>query len=264
MDGHPGALFTPDSQSPSSVLTILLQGYLQSLVDYETMTCDFTSGLFQRLLEDSKAWAGRSWAGGDADAAAYSSGALLGEWCYLRDFATYQFMLDSGLVTPSGFPSEQDSGVYAGSVTRFAICSGTGREDLAWEFLKTSLSPELQAKAPWLPMLKSELEARAREAQREQPPVVTEVFADPEGAALGTNTAKIQITLPPDPAMDTGAVDRMLSLLELASGCRGNSDANVAAIIYEESESYFSDGKPPEEVAQIIQNRVEIYLSEHN
>ena len=263
MAQHPDALFTAGAQSPSDILSVLLQGYLQSLVDYETMTCDFTSGLFQRMLEDSNAWAQRPWTGENADAQAYSSGALLGDWCYLRDFSTYQQLLDAGLATPSGFPSEKDSGVYAGSVTRFAICSGTGREDLAWAFLKIALSPELQEQAPWLPMLKRELEARARAAQQEQPPVVTEVFVDPEGAALGTNSATVRVTLPPDQAMDTDAVDQMLSLLDLASGCRGNSDANVTSIIYQESESYFSDGKPPEEVAKIIQNRVEIYLSEH-
>ena len=262
MDAHPGARFTVDAEEPADILSILLQGYLQELVDYETMTCDFTSGLFVRLLEDASAWARRLWTYDGPGADAYSSGALIGDWCYLRDFDTYQQMRDLGLVTPSGFPSAADSGVYVGSVTRFSICNGTGTEQLAWDFIKTALSPALQQDAPWLPLLKSELDARAQAAQGEQPPVVTEVFVDPEGAALGTNTAKVQITLPPAPTMDSGAVSEMLSLLDQASGCRGNSDANVQSIIYEEAASYFDGGKPPEDVAEIVQNRVEIYLSE--
>ena len=96
----------------------------------------------------------------------------------------------------------------------------------------------------------------------ETPPAVTEVYRNPADAALGSNTATAAVTLPPVRGLTQEEIDCMNDLVDQVSGFGGNTDLELRTIIFDEVDAYFSGQKSAEATADVIQNRVEIYLSE--
>mgnify|MGYP000879084269 CR=1 FL=1 len=264
MDTHPDSAFTNAVETPAELLTVLLRGYLPSFIDYTQMTCDFTSDRFIRLLEDASSWSQRDWKDAITEQNAFQNGSILCGWNQLSSFDGYKELSDQGLTNSVGFPSDGDPCVFVGSVIRFGICGGTGRESAAWEFIKTTLSADYQKIVPWLPLLKSELSVRAQEAEKEIPPTVTDAFANPADAAAGTNMGTVSVTLPPVKGLTEEEIRDMEAVLDQASTFSGNTNVEIWVIIYDEVDAYFSGQKTAEEVAEIIQNRVSIYLAERD
>jgi ABC-type glycerol-3-phosphate transport system substrate-binding protein len=264
MDENPDSAFTNAVETPAELLRVLLLGYLPSFIDYTNMDCTFTSDKFVSILEDAKAWAARDWKDSIYEENAFENGSILCGWSQINSFDGYKELSDQGLTNSVGFLSDTDSCVFAGSVIRFAICNGTENENSAWEFIKATLSEEYQENVPWLPMLRSELDARAKRALQETPASVTQVYADPSNAALGTNVGMATVTIPPVDGLTQAEVDDLISLIESVSSFSGNSNVDIWEIIFDEVNAYFSDQKSASEVAEIIQNRASIYLSEHN
>ena len=54
----------------------------------------------------------------------------------------------------------------------------------------------------------------------------------------------------------------MNDLVDQVSGFGGNTDLELRTIIFDEVDAYFSGQKSAEATADVIQSRVEIYLSE--
>lgn len=264
MERHPAALFTTSVESPSDLMSVLLTGYMDNLIDFKAMTCDFTSGLFARILTDSGDWAARPWTYGKLDAGAFSSQSLLSCQFQLSDFSDYKDAARMGLVNHVGYPTDSPPCVLARSVIRLAVCAGTGRENMAWEFIKSTLSEEQQKNVPWFPLRKSELDRRAAEGLSEIPPQTTEVFLDPEAAAQGRNMATATVTLPPVTGMTQEEVDMVYQIIDHASGYAGNSYTEIWSIIFDEAAVYFDGDRTAQEAAEIVQKRVTLYLSEQS
>lgn len=261
MDDHPGAAFTAYADTPGDLLSLLLDGCIDDYVNYTERTCDFGDS-FVQLLSDVKSWAERDSENAILEENAFQSGSLLCGWNQLKSFDGFHALLDQGLTVSVGFPGQDHASVFAGSVMRYAICSGTGHTDLAWQFIQTTLSAEYQKTVPWLPLLKSEWDRRAQEAMEETPPAVTEVYRNPADAALGGNTATAAVTLPPVRGLTQEEIDCMNDLVDQVSGFGGNTDLELRTIIFDEVDAYFSGQKSAQATADVIQNRAEIYLSE--
>lgn len=261
MEAHPDAAFTTSADTPGDLLSLLLDGCMDDYVNYTDRTCDFGDSFIQ-LLSDVNLWAKRDSENAVLEENAFPSGSLLCGWNQLKSFDGYHGLIDQGLTVSVGFPGQEHATVFAGSVMRYAICSGTGREDLAWQFLKTTLAPDYQETVPWLPLLRSEWDRRAKEAMEETPASVTQVFQNPDDAALGGNTNTAAVTLPPVRGLTQEEIDGMNSLLDQVSSFGGNTNLEIRTIIFDEVNAYFSGQKSAEAVADVIQNRVSIYLSE--
>lgn len=261
MDDHPDAAFTVNADSPGDLLSLLLDGCMDDYVNCSALTCDFGPS-FVQLLEDVNGWAQRSDDTLLESENAFQSGLVLCGWNQLKSFEGYHGLLDQGLTISVGFPGQDHTTVFAGSVMRYAICSGTGREDLAWHFLKTTLSAEYQETVPWLPLLKSEWERRALDAMEETPASVTEAYRNPADAALGGNTGTVTVTVPPVRGLTQAEIDGLNDLVAQVSGFGGNTNVELRTIIFDEVDGYFTGQKSAEDVADVIQNRAGIYLSE--
>ena len=261
MDDHPDAAFTVNADTPGDLLSLLLDGCMSDYVNYTERTCDFGAD-FVQLLEDVNGWAQRSDDTLLESENAFQSGSLLCGWNQLKSFDGYHGLMDQGLTVSVGFPGADHTTVFAGSVMRYAICSGTGREDLAWQFLKTTLSAEYQETVPWLPLLRSEWDRRAQEAMEETPASVTEAYRNPADAALGGNTATVTVTTAPVRGLTQAEIDGLNDLVEQVSSFGGNTNVELRTIIFDEVDGYFSGQKSAEAVADVIQNRAGIYLSE--
>lgn len=68
----------------------------------------------------------------------------------------------------------------------------------------------------------------------------------------------VEIPLHPLREEDTEQIQKLLESLS----CVVQTDDNIINIITEEVEAFFEGGKSAEEVAEIIQSRVQLYISE--
>ena len=261
MDAHPDAAFTINADTPGDLLSLLLDGCMDDYVNYTERTCDFGNS-FVQLLSDVKRWAERDSETAALEENAFQSGSILCGWNQLKSFDGYHGLIDQGLTCSVGFPGTDHTTVFAGSVMRYAICSGTGREDLAWQFLKATLAPDYQETVPWLPLLKSEWDHRAQKAMEETPASVTEAYRNPADAALGGNTTTVTVTTAPVRGLTQEEIDSMNELVNQVSSFSGNTNVELRTIIFDEVDGYFSGQKSAEAVADVIQNRAGIYLSE--
>ncbi len=261
MNDHPDAAFTVNADTPGDLLSLLLDGCMDDYVNYAAHTCDFGPD-FVSLLENVNGWAQRSDDRLLESEHAFQSGLVLCGWNQLKSFEGYHGLIDQGLTVSVGFPRQEGTAVFAGSVIRYAICSGTGREALAWQFIKTTLSPDYQETVPWLPLLKSEWERRAQEAMADTPAATAETYRNPADAALGGNTATVTVTVPPVRGLTQEEIDRMNALVAQVSSFGGNTNVELRTIIFDEVDAYFSGQKSAQDVADVIQNRAGIYLSE--
>lgn len=261
MDDHPDAAFTTSADSPGDLLSLLLDGCIDDYANYTERTCTFGDS-FVQLLSNVNLWAKRDSENAALEENAFQSGSILCGWNQLKSFDGYHGLIDQGLTASVGFPGNDHTTVFAGSVMRYAICSGTGREDLAWQFLKATLSAEYQRTVPWLPLLKSEWDRRAQKAMEETPASVTEAYRNPADAALGGNTTTVTVTTAPVRGLTQEEIDSMNELVNQVSSFSGNTNVELRTIIFDEVDGYFSGQKSAEAVADVIQNRAGIYLSE--
>ena len=150
MEEHPDAAFTAYADTPGDLLSLLLDGCIGDYVNYTERTCAFGDS-FVQLLTDVKSWAERDSENAILEENAFQSGSLLCGWNQLKSFDSFHALLDQGLTVSVGFPGQDHASVFAGSVMRYAICSGTGHTDLAWQFIQTTLSAEYRKPSPGCP-----------------------------------------------------------------------------------------------------------------
>ena len=96
----------------------------------------------------------------------------------------------------------------------------------------------------------------------ETPASVTETYRNPADAALGGNTATVTVTTAPVRGLTQAEIDKLNDLVEQVSSFGGNTNVKLRTIIFDEVAGYFSGQKSAEAVADVIQNRAGIYLSE--
>ena len=96
----------------------------------------------------------------------------------------------------------------------------------------------------------------------ETPASVTEAYRNPADTALGGNTTTVTVTTAPVRGLTQEEIDSMNELVNQVSSFSGNTNVELRTIIFDEVDGYFSGQKSAEAVADVIQNRAGIYLSE--
>lgn len=114
----------------------------------------------------------------------------------------------------------------------YSIASASEHPEAAWDFIRILLSPGVQKNSVFLPVSQLELDNQIQDA------LVNENI-----------TAMV--------------AEQIETLLEGALYL-GYTDETIFSIVYEESQACFSGEKSIEEVAQVIQSRCSIYLSEQS
>ena len=161
-------------------------------------------------------------------------------------------------VTAVGFPVKEGAGSVIMYNSNFAISARSPYKQEAWEFIRYYLTPEYQDTINYgWPVLKSSLDVKMEEAQ-EQP-----FYIDENGEKVEYNDTYyiggMEITLDPLTSEDC---DRVRSFLESAEDIY-SYDTAIMNIVYEETAPYFDGQKTAEEVADIIQSRIYIYVNEN-
>lgn len=247
-------------------------------VDVNTGKCNFDSQNFIDLLEYAKTLPTNeeSEKGYDDDywehywetyQSQYRENRSLLMELYLSDTYNLKYNVNGMMgeeVSFIGFPTESGSGSFVDADVTFAISAKSKNQDGAWEFLKFFLSEEYQVNADskygyrnGFPILKKMV--------REQVNQTTEksYWMDENGEKVyyddtfWINDEEFKIN-----PFTQAQADEVFNFI---CGVKNSSyrDENIAKIISEEVQAFYSGSKSAKDTANMIQNRAQLYVQEN-
>ena len=234
--------------SNQDILINLCIQYMDHFIDWRERRCNFMTKEFYDFLEISSLFPEFD---GSEDAwnnvmKGFEQGENVLACVNIDSFETYEYYrsLFVGKGKIMGYPTDGGMGVgiQNGSYSAPAMLAGGQHKKEAWEFLKSSLTinPELVH----VPVFASYL------------PSLNEIMEGLEERARSTEA--LEMTTPP---VTDSEMKMIRDLLENAEPIqRGNAD--IYEIISEEAGAYFAGRKSAEATAEVIQNRVTLYLNE--
>jgi ABC-type glycerol-3-phosphate transport system substrate-binding protein len=272
MDQYPETPLFPYA-TRDNMMNVLLAFSLDSFIDWDKAKCQFNDEAFKQVLELCKRFPKEVDYDTDYDGmgGGIAGGTVLLEDAYIYDITSYQVYRArvSEPITFLGYPTPDGSagGAIQASDGIYTITGKSKHKEGAWEFLKY-LMHESNENMGSLPILKSDLEELFTEA------MTAEYQLDENGQpVLDENGEKIELSkggfgFGNGDMIDIYAatqedVDGFKALLDSAGVNYGGS-LDIMSIITEESEGYFEGQKTVDEVADIIQSRVQIYVSENS
>ena len=255
-----------------SALQTCLMYASDSFIDYKNNTCSFDSPEFIQFLEFANCFELEyKYNENESFPKMLQSGEVLLSNVSFNDVHAYQMyylMFEEDGVTPIGYPtSDGKPGVYLSGEETYGISSQSANKDGAWKFMESLLSEETTAHAWGFPSRKDELEEMFKEACEPQYQYDEngEIEVDVEGNLMqypkttwGYDNWEVEIY-----AADEDEIEGIRHLIEIARPLSRESE-EIYSIISEEAAPYFAGQKSAEEVAQIIQSRIKIYVSENS
>lgn len=258
----------------ADVLSNSLRFSYSQLVDEETGECHFNSDMFKSILEFANTYPESiNWEELSMDQDYWS----LYETQYIENrtllsqstiYTVYEAWLNGYYnfaepTTPVGYPNDHGIGSAVKAINSYAISAKSPYKDGAWEFVKSFISAENQLKDErydyWgLPILKEALEDSAKYIM-EKP-----YYIDQDGNKVEQDyTIWIKneevVIEPADEQEKQRWIDFILSVETKAS----DDYQDALEIISEEAAAYFSGQKTVEAVMEIIQSRMNIFISEN-
>jgi len=238
---------------------------LCGMVDWENETCDFSGGMLKRILElysRFKSQSGNNVLSGSMSSSIYIYGNIYGnkEEMAKRGMAALGCLFDDGW----------HAGIW--STLRMSVSSASPYKEGAWEFIRFLLSEEEQARLSWVentnlyPSNRKVFDELAAREISEGSPMVDVPKAD------GTTFRRILMgqfwdDVPPASAEEYYSLteEKVESVRRMLEGARAiplRTD-QIQIIIWEEAAVYFAGDRSVDEVCANIQNRVQLYLNEH-
>ncbi|MCR5116225.1 MAG: extracellular solute-binding protein [Lachnospiraceae bacterium] len=223
------------------------------LIDYENGTCNFDSPEFKELMEIAKRYP-ESFKEGDYSYSEYSDlqkGDLVLTELWLTDTMNLQAYVKilGDKFNPIGIPGKDGSSFTFMPQDTFGIVANCKEKDGAWEFLKTFLDDSYQDSSNlWngYPIKKEFFEKKMDASE-------LSTFG---GGTIMADDMTIEIGPPTQEEFDI-----IKGIVNKASGGHVD-DYNIQQIIEEEYSPYYNGKKSADEVAEVIQSRVSIYLAE--
>lgn len=236
-------------------------------IDADTGACHFDSPGFVELLEfvnefpseiDYSAWdSGNYWM--EAESVYRENRAILLN-LYLYTYHDFnrvekgQFGEDINII---GFPTESRNGNAIIPSAQIAISAKSGCQEGAWEFIRYYLTDEYQDNIGYMfPIKKSALAKMEKEAM-DRP-----YWEDEEGNKEYYDDTywinEVEVAIDPMTQEEASELTEFLSSITLV----GSYDQSMMDIVTEEAQAFFEGQKSAQEVADIIQSRMKIYVSE--
>lgn len=257
----------------NDVLNNALRFSYSQLVDAETGECHFNSDMFKSILEFANTypetinWEERYnepdyWT--NYETQYIDNRTLLSQSTIYTVYDAWMngYYNFAESTTPVGYPNDYGVGSTVSAIYSYAISAKSPYQDGAWEFVKSFITPENQIEDErydyWgLPILKEALEDSAKYIM-EKP-----YYIDQDG-----NKVEQEFTIwvkneemviePADEQEKQRWIDFILSV-----ETKGSSDYQDALeIISEDAAGYFSGDKTVEAVMEVIQSRMNIFISE--
>lgn len=162
----------------------------------------------------------------------------------VSDYAAYRDLYDSAKFI--GYPNSEKTSPCAAALYSFGICASTEYSEACWEFFQFILSEDVQRQVIsnfGIPISRRVLQEQLSSAQKPA--------EDDSSLFYGTETQPLEED-------DAEYIEELLASID----CAAFRYADVQNILKEEITVFLSGEKDAGEIAEIIQNRVSIYLSE--
>lgn len=227
--------------------------YMNEFVDETAQSCDFKNNTFYVLLASAAIYSERELEDAEWPKVFEEMGS--GEVSLIpieiHDVTTYElwkgFFANTGRII--GFPAKEGNGVYLKPTFQALAMTSTGKNpNAAWDFTKfvlTSANNGYVAFPSYKPYFDEMLENARKTARRENT----------------TGTASVG-------NLTVGMVNATLEEIDFLEKCLlegtvvQNENEEVLQIIGDEAEAYFNGQKAPEQVADLIEKRLKLYLAE--
>lgn len=265
----------PDAQllqymNKEYALQLCIQYNNDSFIDYKNGTCKFNSPEFIKVLEFANKFPDEYDYDDDRSfPALIQSGEVLLADLYLYDVTEYQMhrLMFEEKATVIGYPtSDGTPGVFIAGQDMCGISASSDCKDGAWAFVESILTKEDTGYRGMFPARKEQLEKMLEEAME------IDYVYDGSGNIMydeeGNPMQQPKVTWGYDDweadiyAATQEEVDEIKAMINVARPISG-ADQTVYDIIAEEAASYFKGQKSAKEVADIIQSRVSMYISEN-
>lgn len=242
------------------------QGCLGNYVDWSSGECSFDSPAFVKLLELSETFPAQMMFEPDFSyCETLRSGRVLWEPSTLSspwNVANDRTNLGDEDVCWPGYPvadGEKDlgSGVAVPGGESFSICRNSRNQEAAWDVIKGFLTEEAQREVEDIPLMRSVSEERIQDAlttEYETVNGVTQEKVKYQVIVEGEETVNLSCITEEDAEVYRSIIENTRR-----SYC---NDPGMMDIIMEEVRAYFEKDKDAAAVADIIQNRVSIYVGE--
>ena len=254
-----------------AALQLCLMYSSNSFINYETGECSFNSPEFIKVLEFANSFdAEYDYNSDESYPSMIQSGKILLSDVNVSDIQEFQMytMMFEEETNCIGYPTMDGSvGVFLQGMEMYGITSKSAHKEAAWQFMENYLSPNENDRYSWgLPTRVDELEAMFEEDMKPeyQYDENGEIMYDENGVALqypktswGYDDWEADIY-----AATQEEVDFVKDMIAVARPA-GMNDQTIFLMIAEDAKAYFEGQKSAEDVAAVIQSRVEIYVSEN-
>ncbi len=233
-------------------------------IDWNELKSNFDSEEFIQLLNFVKQFPANldSESMGNDTSAYYRSGTSLFQIDSLGGFDEYvnlKYGTFGTDITLAGFPSVSATKATIAPQLRLAIGASSKDKDACWSFVRRFLLDDYQKSLEmYWPVSLTAIDARAESAK--SPIYYTDVDGNQTEEHVIVNIGGEDIQLPRITQEEVDQVKEFLSSLTTSV----YNDSAVNNIIYEEAEAFFEGQKSAEEVAGVIQSRVQIYINENS
>lgn len=261
--------------SKGSMLSTCLQYSSDAFIDYSTGKCSFDSQDFMDILEFCNTFPAETDYNSEEDSfpKQISDGRILLNNMSLHDVTEMQMysLMFNEPVTFIGYPTvDGSSGNRLNGENCYAITTKCDNPDGAWAFIESMLQYEPQPE--WggmhnLPIRKDMLDEGFEKAMQDE--MAYDENGDPAIDENGDPIIYPKTTWGYDDweaeiyAATPEQIQMIRDLIDSASAST-NNDETILNIINEEAAAYFEGQKSAQEVASVIQSRVQTYVSENS
>ncbi len=253
-------IFGPLSRDDVFEMALSLSG--SQFIDWSNLTCSYNSDSFIHILElvnefpaeleEEEYYADTSsyWREGKAIASRF----------YLSGFTDFNYEEQGSYgkdVSMVGFPSDNGTGAAIYPNLQLTMSATSSAKDGCWEFMRYFLTEDYQKTidSAW-PVSMTQIDSMAEQAKKKP------TYTDENGKEVEYDdtwyVGDTEIII--NPMTDEG-INKVLDYLNTVDQI-GSSNDSIKNIIDEEAAAFFSGQKSAEEVADIIQSRVQIYVNE--
>ena len=250
----------------SGVMSMFMSMSMNEFLDPKTGKCSFDSPEFAKLLEYANTYPKEIsedyWNNYDYNAYLYEyrNNSSLLNFAYVDDFSSYNWNAKyrfGEIPELIGVPlSGKDTAVLNIDAV-IGISSKSKKKEAAWEFVKTCFEHEYYEDLGWgIPTVEKELDAKAQKATEPT------YYIDEEGNKV--ESPETYWLMDHEETIDPLTKEQVAKLKDFVVNVEGlyTWDEELNNIIDEETQGYFEGQKSAEEVASIIQSRLQIYINE--
>lgn len=272
---HPdAALF--DGVQQETILHYCMMFNQDIFVDWSTGECHFDDDSFKTVLEFVSMFPKEiDWENydGGIKVEEHQKGKILLENVYLSDFQEIQIYPEvyGEPVTYIGFPTADGSVGCALTVSnQYGITSQSEHKEGAWAFLESYLDNAFDSRFSWgFPVFKDDLQTLIDEITKVEYLLDEngEMILDENGEPITTGGGSSIGWEDWEYTYHTSTqeeIEQVKELISVAKPVNISINDEIMKIITEEAAAYFSGQKSLDEVADIIQSRAQIYVSENS